>query len=71
MGAYLEAIGRTDLLATLTEDRNAWQLLVARKPYEKKSRSGTWAVPRDVWDQALGKGGMIGDLTDQDRSPIR
>ena len=25
---------------------------------------------KEVWDRELGKGGMIGDLTDQDRTPI-
>jgi NADPH-dependent glutamate synthase beta subunit-like oxidoreductase/glutamate synthase domain-containing protein 3/Pyruvate/2-oxoacid:ferredoxin oxidoreductase delta subunit len=71
MADFLEAIGQPDLLSVLTEDRAAWQILVARKPYEKK------APVRDIrrfhaetWDKELGKGGLIGDLTDQDLSPI-
>jgi NADPH-dependent glutamate synthase beta subunit-like oxidoreductase/glutamate synthase domain-containing protein 3/NAD-dependent dihydropyrimidine dehydrogenase PreA subunit len=72
MEEFLEAIGRSDLLPLLTEDRSAWQLLVARKPYEKTG--GPFRDIRrfrtEVWDSELGKGGMIGDLTDQENSPV-
>lgn len=72
MGEFLEAIGHSDLLAKLTADREAWKLLAARKPHEKagKKRRSINGFRGDVWDKELGKGGMIGDLTDQDRSPI-
>jgi NADPH-dependent glutamate synthase beta subunit-like oxidoreductase/glutamate synthase domain-containing protein 3/Pyruvate/2-oxoacid:ferredoxin oxidoreductase delta subunit len=69
---FLEAIEQPDLLSSLTDDRGAWQLLVARKPYEKAGAPGRniGHFRTEVWDRELGMGGMIGDLTDQDRSPI-
>ena len=72
MKPFLEAIGRMDLLSQLTADRAAWQILVARKPYEKTGagRRSISSFHGELWDRELGKGGLIGDLTDQDRSPI-
>jgi glutamate synthase domain-containing protein 3 len=69
---FLETIGRSDLYPLLTGDRSAWQLLVALKPHEKhggpsKSMS---QFRKEVWDRELGSGGLIGDLSDLDRSPI-
>lgn len=72
MPAFLDAIGRRDLLPLLAEDRGAWQILVARKPYEKTGAAGR-SIGRfhaEIWDKELGKGGLIGDLTDQDMSTI-
>jgi NADPH-dependent glutamate synthase beta subunit-like oxidoreductase/glutamate synthase domain-containing protein 3/NAD-dependent dihydropyrimidine dehydrogenase PreA subunit len=68
---FLEKIQRPELFDALTV-REEWQLLQARGPLDK------YAAPRrsmsefrtGVWDSELGKGGMIGDLTDLDRSPI-
>ncbi|MCX5821068.1 MAG: FAD-dependent oxidoreductase [Deltaproteobacteria bacterium] len=72
MADFLEAIGQPDLLSVLTEDRAAWQLLVARKPYEKNAPArDIHRFHAETWDKELGTGGMIGDLTDQDRSPIQ
>jgi NADPH-dependent glutamate synthase beta subunit-like oxidoreductase/glutamate synthase domain-containing protein 3/Pyruvate/2-oxoacid:ferredoxin oxidoreductase delta subunit len=72
MTAFLDAIGRGDLLSVLTDDRSAWQLLVARRPYEKAAAAGRkmGSFRAEVWDQELGKGGLIGDLTDQNRSTV-
>jgi len=72
MPVFLDAIGRRDLLPPLTEDRSAWQLLVARKPYEKAGTAGRSIAGfrAEVWDKELGKGGLIGDLTGQDMSPV-
>jgi NADPH-dependent glutamate synthase beta subunit-like oxidoreductase/glutamate synthase domain-containing protein 3/Pyruvate/2-oxoacid:ferredoxin oxidoreductase delta subunit len=72
MTAFLDAIGRRDLLVLLTEDRGAWQVLVARKPYEKTAAAGRSirGYRTEIWDKELGKGGLIGDLTDQDGSPV-
>ena len=69
---FLEEIDRVDLLPTLTEDRTAWQLLVARKPLEKKAPDRNIHLFRtEVWDKELGKGGLIGDLIiSQDQSPV-
>ncbi len=71
MRVYLDRIGRTELVAPLS-DRSQWQLLVARSPHEKISRPmrSMSSFRSQVWDQELGQGGLIGDLTDLDRSPI-
>ncbi len=68
---YLEAIRQSDLLPQLSR-RDEWQLLAARTPQEKfaRPRSSMSAFRAEVWDKELGKGGLIGDLTDLDRSPI-
>jgi NADPH-dependent glutamate synthase beta subunit-like oxidoreductase/glutamate synthase domain-containing protein 3/Pyruvate/2-oxoacid:ferredoxin oxidoreductase delta subunit len=72
MKDFLQAIGRTELFDRLTADRGAWKLLVARKPGEKGARVVRRMTDfrRFVWDAELGKGGLIGDLTDIDRSPV-
>jgi NADPH-dependent glutamate synthase beta subunit-like oxidoreductase/glutamate synthase domain-containing protein 3/Fe-S-cluster-containing hydrogenase component 2 len=72
MEDFLQAIGKPELHGFLTEDRGQWQVLIARKPYEKvglPTRSMA-SFRRDIWDHELGTGGLIGDLWDQDRSPI-
>ncbi|MBW2107475.1 MAG: FAD-dependent oxidoreductase [Deltaproteobacteria bacterium] len=68
---FLEKIGRTELLDSLS-NRQEWQLLVARTPFEKatRPRRSMAAFDKEVWEKELGAGGMIGDLTDLDRSPI-
>ncbi len=72
MRPFLEAIERTDLMPAMTDDRGAWQILIARKPFEKRGTRGRMMdrFRVEVWDQELGKGGLIGDLTDQDRGAI-
>jgi NADPH-dependent glutamate synthase beta subunit-like oxidoreductase/glutamate synthase domain-containing protein 3/NAD-dependent dihydropyrimidine dehydrogenase PreA subunit len=68
---FLDRIGRKELLEKVT-DPTHWQLLVARTPHERTGPK----VPSmsefrtKVWEQELGQGGLIGDLTDLDRSPI-
>ena len=71
MEVFLQDIGRKDLLKTLTE-RSEWKLLRALEPFE---RGGSETMPMalfrsEVWDRELGEGGLIGDLTDIDRSPV-
>ena len=72
MRDFLQSIGRSELFDTLMEDRRAWNLLVARNPGEKGARAirKMQDFHRFVWDRELGKGGLIGDLTDLDRSPV-
>jgi len=69
--SFLAAIGRPGLFDTLAV-RNEWQLLVARPPHEKKGkvRRAMSDFHANVWDAELGRGGLIGDLDDSDRSPI-
>ncbi|MBM4311265.1 MAG: 4Fe-4S dicluster domain-containing protein [Deltaproteobacteria bacterium] len=72
MQKFLEAIGRRDVLKTLTAERAAWKLLKALEPFE---RTGRKHMPlarfrTEVWDRELGEGGLIGDLTAIERSPV-
>lgn len=68
---FLEKIHRPHFFGQLS-NREEWQLLVARTPLEraKKPRRSISAFCRDVWEKELGAGGLIGDLTEFDRSPI-
>jgi len=68
---FLNQIGRSELLATLAQ-RRQWQLLVARAPHEKTARPtiAMDAFYHQVWEKELGGGGLIGDLTSLDRSPV-
>jgi len=68
---YLEAIKRSELFENLS-DPSQWQLLVVRTPQEKMGRRkrSMESFRTEVWDQELGTGGLIGDLTDLDKSPI-
>lgn len=72
MKEFLQAIGRKDLQKTLTADRSAWKLLRALEPFErsKKKIMPMARFREEVWDRELGDGGLIGDLTDIDRSPV-
>jgi NADPH-dependent glutamate synthase beta subunit-like oxidoreductase/glutamate synthase domain-containing protein 3/NAD-dependent dihydropyrimidine dehydrogenase PreA subunit len=72
MAEYLDAIGQPVLLSELMADRGAWQLLVARKPQEKAGASGRniGRFRAEIWDRELGMGGMIGDLSVQERGPV-
>ena len=68
---FLDRIARPGLFERLSE-RSAWQLLTARTPQdrgrvEKRSMA---SFHSDIWDRELGVGGLIGDLTTIDRSPI-
>jgi len=68
---FLKRIDRSELYKTFS-DRAQWQLLVARSAHEKVSSPmrSMHSFRSDIWDKELGRGGLIGDLTDLDRSPI-
>ena len=68
---FTAALGKPELAATLSV-REEWQFIVARGPYEKtgKTRRSISDFRRNVWDRELGMGGLVGDLTSLDRSPI-
>ena len=68
---FLEKIHRSHIFGQLS-NREQWQLLVARSPIERarKSRRSMSAFCQEVWEKELGIGGLIGDLTDLDRTPI-
>ncbi len=68
---FLDRIRRGALYKKLCQ-RGEWQCLAARSPMEKVgARRRSMAEFRSqVWDIELGKNGLIGDLTDLDRSPV-
>lgn len=72
MQRFLQAIGKQYLFDQLAAKREEWQLLVARKPSDKLARAtrSMTAFRKDVWEEELGRGGVIGDLSSLDRSPI-
>jgi NADPH-dependent glutamate synthase beta subunit-like oxidoreductase/Pyruvate/2-oxoacid:ferredoxin oxidoreductase delta subunit len=69
---FLQAIGKQYLCEELTAERSDWQLLVALKPHEKKGHAlrSMNVFRQEAWEKELGNGGLIGDLTSSDRSPI-
>ncbi len=68
---YLNSINRTELFDKLSH-KDDWQLLCAKTPREKRNVSGRSMslFKKSVWDKELGKGGLIGDLSDIDNSQI-
>ncbi|MBU1163068.1 MAG: FAD-dependent oxidoreductase, partial [Proteobacteria bacterium] len=68
---FFENINRPEVYKTLS-DKNEWQLLIARTPQEKTGQQlrPMKSFHEEMWDKELGKGGIFGDLTDLDRSPI-
>lgn len=68
---FLAKIGREDLYQTLTR-RNEWHLLEALPPVmrQKAPRRSMRDFRQNVWDAELGRGGAVGDLTNEDRSPV-
>lgn len=72
MKHFLESIGKQYLYEQLTAKRGEWQLLVARKPSEKLARAirPMARFRKEIWEEELGGGGVIGDLSGLDRTPI-
>ena len=68
---FLERIGRIELFDEMA-DPTGWQMLRARTPQERTGRvkRPMRSFHMQVWDAELGRDGLIGDLTDLDRSPI-
>jgi NADPH-dependent glutamate synthase beta subunit-like oxidoreductase/glutamate synthase domain-containing protein 3/NAD-dependent dihydropyrimidine dehydrogenase PreA subunit len=68
---FLQRIDRSELFKALS-DVEQWQVLVARTPQEKVSTAmrSMNSFRAEKWEKELGRGGLIGDLTDLDRSPI-
>lgn len=68
---FLGKTGRMDVMARLSM-RERWQKITARSPYDPVvRRTRTVAEFRtSVWDRELGSGGLVGDITDMDMSPI-
>jgi len=68
---FLENIDRSHIFGRLSK-RDEWLLMEARRPLEKgkRARRSMSAFRQEVWEKDLGTGGLIGDLTNLDRSPI-
>ena len=71
LNAFLQQIDRSELIKTFS-DKKQWQLLAARTPQEKVSSPvrSMHSFRAETWDKELGQGGLIGDLTHLDRTPI-
>jgi NADPH-dependent glutamate synthase beta subunit-like oxidoreductase/glutamate synthase domain-containing protein 3/NAD-dependent dihydropyrimidine dehydrogenase PreA subunit len=69
---FLQDIGKLYLFDQLACRREEWRLLVARKPSEKAARQARSMSRfcKESWQGELGCGGVIGDLSSLDRSPI-
>jgi len=69
---FLQRINQSKLYKKLAK-RDQWQLLEARSPMERgfAARRSMSEFCQEVWDEELGAGGLIGDLTDFDRSAIK
>jgi NADPH-dependent glutamate synthase beta subunit-like oxidoreductase/glutamate synthase domain-containing protein 3/Pyruvate/2-oxoacid:ferredoxin oxidoreductase delta subunit len=69
---YLQHIRQHELFFTLLSKREQWQCLKARTPQERvgKAKRAMGDFHKEVWDKTLGKGGLVGDLTQLDRSVI-
>ncbi len=68
---FLQKIRRPELEEVLANP-DEWQLLAARTPNEK-APGPQRPIPdfrKKVWDKELGEGGLIGDITSIDRTPI-
>jgi NADPH-dependent glutamate synthase beta subunit-like oxidoreductase/glutamate synthase domain-containing protein 3/NAD-dependent dihydropyrimidine dehydrogenase PreA subunit len=70
--AYLSEIGQDTQLLPLLCQREEWQCLRTRTPQERVSRPkrAMGEFRRQVWERVLGRGGLVGDLTDLDRTVI-
>ncbi|WP_027369469.1 FAD-dependent oxidoreductase [Desulfovermiculus halophilus] len=68
---FVQRIEQEDLYSELAR-REQWQCLRARTPEEKRGlpRPGMGSFRTTVWDRELGQGGLIGDISRDDRSTI-
>ena len=71
LAVFLGDIDRPELLETLSE-RERWQKITARGPLDPVYRKTRTIAEfrRSVWDVELGSGGLVGDITDLDMSPV-
>jgi NADPH-dependent glutamate synthase beta subunit-like oxidoreductase/glutamate synthase domain-containing protein 3/NAD-dependent dihydropyrimidine dehydrogenase PreA subunit len=69
--SFVERINQQDLLPSFLV-RESWSLLAAKTPRERvvREKRGMRTFRREVWEKELGQGGLIGDLTSLDRSPV-
>ena len=69
---FLGKIDKKDLLEKFSQ-RSNWQLIEAKNPQEKANGSDQASMSwfrQNVWDKELGRGGLIGDLTEIQKGSI-
>jgi len=69
---FLIKTDKKELFKSLSR-RSQWQLIKAKTPQEKTVESDRLPMSmfrKEIWDKELGKGGLIGDLTDIQREAI-
>lgn len=68
---FVKSICREDLYSELAVRRN-WQVIAAKSVHEEKAapRKDIRQFRYGVWEEELGQGGLIGDISSVDRSPI-
>ncbi|MCB9481322.1 MAG: FAD-dependent oxidoreductase [Desulfobacteraceae bacterium] len=68
---FLEKTDKKEAFEELSK-KDEWQVIEAKSPTEKKgtARRSMKHFIEHVWDRELGKGGLIGDLAEVDRTPI-
>jgi NADPH-dependent glutamate synthase beta subunit-like oxidoreductase/glutamate synthase domain-containing protein 3/Pyruvate/2-oxoacid:ferredoxin oxidoreductase delta subunit len=69
---FLKKINKTELLQTFSQ-RSQWQLIESKTPQEKAKGAALMTMSlfrENVWDRELGRGGLIGDLTEIQRKTI-
>ena len=72
LALFLDKINKPELLSKLNR-RGEWSLLTAKSPHEKADGGELPSMSTfraEVWDQELGRGGLIGDLTEIERGTI-
>ncbi len=68
---FLKKLGKLKYSRKLSR-RKDWQLLTAKTPFERISRKrrSVSQFRSEIWDGELGRGGLIGDLDNSDRTPV-
>jgi NADPH-dependent glutamate synthase beta subunit-like oxidoreductase/glutamate synthase domain-containing protein 3/NAD-dependent dihydropyrimidine dehydrogenase PreA subunit len=72
LSKFLLALGKQYLFTELGAKRKDWKLLKALRPHEKNGRAlrPVNMFRQESWERELGLGGLIGDLSNLDRSPV-
>ncbi|MGW8271805.1 MAG: FAD-dependent oxidoreductase [Thermodesulfovibrionales bacterium] len=72
MTPYLEAIDRLEYYEELTRSPDEWKKIIAFTPVERESRKKKRLPMEDfrskLWDDAVGRGGIFGEILDHDQT---
>lgn len=68
---FLKSVGRSELYPVLSE-REGWELIATRGARDKVIRKirSVSEFHNTIWNRELGRGGLVGDLSDMDMSPV-